>query len=263
MAIESTAPDRQTVVCLGASLTAGSVSADYVEMLEARAALAGFRFVNHGVNGDLAWNGLQRLDKVIADRPDAVAILIGTNDVNATLSERNRLRYLEFNHLPTGHPTLEWYEETLRAIVRRLQIETRARLALLSLAPIGEDPEHEGFQRVAIYNEAIRRVAEATRIDYLPLHERMLDYLRVHEADRASLPPRLEYRDGLHNIGNATALHAKGMSWNDVSRRNGLLLSTDGLHLNETAAAMIADLIEGWLLRRNGGNAGDRPRRDT
>ena len=59
-----------------------------------------FRFLNHGVNGDLAWNGLQRLDRVIAERPDFVTILIGTNDVNATLSERNLLRYHAFNHLP-------------------------------------------------------------------------------------------------------------------------------------------------------------------
>jgi len=252
MAIEPVVPDRQAVACLGASLTAGSVSADYVEMLAARPALAGFRFINHGVNGDLAWNGLQRLGKVIADQPDAVTILIGTNDVNATLSERNRLRYYEFNHLPIEQPTLEWYEENLRAIVRRLQIETRARLALLSLAVIGEDLAHEANQRLAIYNEAIRRVADTTKIDYLPLHERMVAYLREHEIERATLPPRLEYRDGLHNIGNAIALHATGLTWNEVSRRNGLQLTTDCLHLNETGAGMIADLIEPWLLRSGG-----------
>jgi lysophospholipase L1-like esterase len=39
------------------------------------------------------------------------------------------------------------------------------------------------------------------------------------------------------------------MTWNEVSRRNGLLLTTDCLHLNETGAGMIADLIEGWLVR--------------
>src|SRR5579859_6597178 len=100
----------QTVVCFGASLTAGTVSFDYVHLLQERPSLKAFRFVNHGVNGDLAWNGLQRLDKVIAGQPDFVTILIGTNDVNATLSERNRLRYREFNQLPVD-PTLAWYEE--------------------------------------------------------------------------------------------------------------------------------------------------------
>jgi len=236
----------KTVVCFGASLTAGRVSFDYLELLRERPTLAGFRFVNHGVDGDLAWNGLQRLDKLIADAPDTITILIGTNDVNATLSERNLHRYRAFNHLPVD-PTLPWYEENLRAIVVRLKQETCARLALLSLAVIGEDLEHEANHKVNLYNEAIRRVASEEKLDYLPLHERMIAYLHEHEADRASLPPRLGYRDGLINVGNAIALHATGLSWDEVSRRNGLLLTTDCLHLNSIGAGMIADLIEGWL----------------
>jgi len=239
----------KTVVCFGASLTAGTVTFNYLDLLGARPALAGFQFINHGVNGDLAWNGLQRLDRVIAERPDFVSILIGTNDVNATMSERNLARYMAFNHLPT-EPTLTWFECNLGEIVKRLKHETQARLALLSLAVIGEDLEHEANRKIELYNEAVRRVAEQENIAYLPLHERMVAYLRDHEGERAALPPRLEYRDGLHNTGNALALHATGLSWDEVSRRNGLLVTTDGLHLNSVGAGMIADLIEAWLVRQ-------------
>jgi lysophospholipase L1-like esterase len=246
----------KTVVCFGASLTEGTVSADYVAMLRARPELAGFRFVNHGVNGDLAWNGLQRLDKVVAEQPDFVSILIGTNDVNATLSERNRVHYLTFYHLPVPEPTLAWYEENLRQIVTRLRRETSARLALLSLSVIGEDLAHVANRRVEAYNEAIRRVAQENGVVYLPLYERIVAYLREHEPDCASLPPRLAYRDGLINLGNALALHATGVSWDEVSRRNGLLISTDGLHLNETGAGLVAGLIAGWLLDAPGTRAG-------
>jgi lysophospholipase L1-like esterase len=248
----------KTVVCFGASLTAGRVSYDYLDLLRAQPGLAGFRFINRGVDGDLAWNGLQRLDEVVADQPDFVSMLMGTNDVNATMSERNLLRYRSFNHLPVD-PTIEWYEENLRAIVTRLKRETRARLALLSLAVIGEDLEHEANRKVNRYNEVIRRVARDEQVRYLPFHERMIAYLHDHEADRASLPPRLEYRDGLINVGNAVALHALGLSWDEVSRRNGLLLTTDCLHLNSISAGMIADLIEGWLAE----GAGEPPRRGT
>ena len=239
---------KKTVVCFGASLTAGTVSFNYVDLLGTRPALSDFRFINHGVNADLAWNGLQRLDAVVADKPDFVTLLIGTNDVNATLSERNLHRYNSFKRLP-AEPSLSWYEENLRAIVLRLKLETQARLALLSLAPIGEDLEHEANRKVNLYNEVVRRVATEQGAAYLPLHERMVRYLHDHEDDRAQLPPRLEYRDGLHNTGNAVALHATGLSWDEVSRRNGLLLLTDTLHLNGIAGGMIADLIEGWLLR--------------
>ncbi len=236
----------KTVVCFGASLTAGRVSFDYLELLRARPALADYRFVNRGVDGDLVWNGLQRLDEVINDQPDAVTILMGTNDVNATMSERNRLRYLSFNHLPQD-PTLPWYEENLRAVIARLKQETHARIVLLSLAIIGEDLEHEANRKIDLYNEVVRRVARDEKLDYLPLHERMVTYLHEHEAERAQLPPRLEYRDGLTNVGNAVALHASGLSWDEVSHRNGLQLTTDCLHLNSVSAGMIADLIEGWL----------------
>ena len=93
----------------------------------------------------------------------------------------------------------------------------------------------------------IRRLAEEKGISYLPLHERMVAYLKEHEAERVNLPPRLEYRDGLHNVGNALALHASGLSWDQVSRRNGLLLLTDCLHLNRKGAWIVADLIGEWL----------------
>jgi lysophospholipase L1-like esterase len=238
----------KTVVCFGSSLTAGRVSFNYVELLRSRPGLAEYRFVNRGVDGDLAWNGLQRLGDVISERPDAVSILIGTNDVNATLTERNLLRYRAFNHLPVD-PTIEWYEENLRAIVTRLKAETGAQVALLTLAVIGEDLGHAANRKIVQYNEIVRLVAREEKAACLPLHERMIAYLREHEADRVGLPPPLAYRDGLINIGNAIALHANGLSWDEISRRNGLLLTTDCLHLNSIGAGMIADLIENWLLK--------------
>jgi len=122
-------------------------------------------------------------------------------------------------------------------------------VVLLSLAVIGEDLHHEANRKVTLYNEVIRRVAAEENLDYLPLNERMVAYLLEHEADRAALPARLEYRDGLTNVGNAVALHANGLSWDDVSRRNGLLVTTDCLHLNSVGGGMVAELIEDWLLR--------------
>jgi lysophospholipase L1-like esterase len=238
----------KTVCCFGASLTSGTVSFNYLDLLSARPALKDFEFINHGVNGDLAWNGLQRLDKVIQDDPDFVTIMIGTNDVNATLSERNWIRYKSFNHLPT-RPTLEWYEQNLEEIVVRLKKRTEAKLALLSLSPIGEDPAHEAYRKVEQYNKVVRRIAHDQDVDYLPLHEEMVAYLLTHEGDRADLPPMLQYRDGLHNTANALGLHSTGLTWDEVSERNGLLLLTDTLHLNSKGATIVADLIEGWLLK--------------
>jgi lysophospholipase L1-like esterase len=60
------------------------MSADYLALLRARLGSDGYEFVNAGINGNLAWNVLQRLDEVVACRPDAVTLLVGTTDVLAT-----------------------------------------------------------------------------------------------------------------------------------------------------------------------------------
>ena len=76
----------------------------------------------------------------------------------------------------------------------------------------------------------------------------MIAYLLTHGEDRAKLGPMLEYRDGLHNTANALGLHSTGLSWDEVSHRNGLLITTDCLHLNSVGAGRVADLISDWLL---------------
>ncbi|WP_370452772.1 hypothetical protein [Kribbella sp. VKM Ac-2568] len=44
---------------------------------------------NYGVNGDLAYNALQRVHQIIDNRPDVVTVHVGANDANASLSNKN------------------------------------------------------------------------------------------------------------------------------------------------------------------------------
>jgi hypothetical protein len=43
--------------------------------------------------------------------------------------------------------------------------------------------------------------------------------------------------------------HILRRSWDDISGRNGLAVLTDHIHLNDRAAAVVADLIEESLSR--------------
>lgn len=73
---------------------------DWVALLKARLGPMGLEFVNAGRNGNLAWNVLQRLDDVIHCRPDAVTLLIGTNDIAATYSRAAARNYRIQQHIP-------------------------------------------------------------------------------------------------------------------------------------------------------------------
>jgi ketosteroid isomerase-like protein len=124
------------VACLGDSITHAQVSVDYLEPLARRhrtGALVLFRF---GVNGNFAYNLLQRLDPVIASSPDVITVLIGTNDARASLTGYPAERAMKRKQLPT-RPSPAWYQECLLAVVERLRAETDAQVGLLSLPVLG------------------------------------------------------------------------------------------------------------------------------
>jgi lysophospholipase L1-like esterase len=238
--------DKQTrtVVCFGDSLTRGVYSFNYVDVLQERLAARGFRFINRGVDGELAYNLLQRVDEVVKMQPSFVTILVGTNDVNATMSARNMRRYIKDHHLPV-EPNLEWYEENLRKIVARLQHETHARLALISPPVLSEDLRNTANARVVEYSAAVRRAAESFGAAYLPLNETQREFL-----GRAKMEHPHEYHDGLREPIWAALRHfVLRQTFDRIAKANHYLLLTDGIHLNSTGGAMVADLIEEFLLK--------------
>jgi lysophospholipase L1-like esterase len=233
---------KKIVVCIGDSITHGRVSCDYVEELSRRLSPAGYVFINAGINGEFAYNVLRRIDQVIACNPDYVTILIGTNDANATLSDDNAESGVREMALPQK-PDKGWYRQNLRGICSKLKANTRARIALLSLPPIGEDHASTPFLRAVQFSAVIREIAAAHKITYLPLNEQMAEYLERHGA-----APALDYTNHQYVMYKDIFKHyVLGRSYNEIARANGFLLVTDFLHLNCTAAGMTADIIQDFL----------------
>jgi acyl-CoA thioesterase I len=230
----------RVVVCAGDSITQGRGSGDYVGMLESSLAPSAFRVLNAGVGGDLAWNVLQRLDRIIVEQPDAVVILVGTNDVNATFSPMLGAYLRRTKRLPR-EPTIEWYAECVDQILSRLQAETSARIAVLDIPMIGEDLASVMNGRVDAYNQALRRVADNHGVPCLPLHDRLAALL---PADHRPPP----YLGKPSIVAGAVLGHfVLRRSWNDVSARNGLAVLTDHVHLSDRGAAVVAELVEQFL----------------
>jgi lysophospholipase L1-like esterase len=129
----------ETVACLGSSTTASRGTYKWIDELEKRPQNCHFRFVNLGVGGDLSFNTVRHLDRVIALRPHRVIVLIGTNDIMASVFPNFR-RFVRAWKRISEEPSPARFEENLTIIVRRLQREADARVALSSLAPLGEEP---------------------------------------------------------------------------------------------------------------------------
>lgn len=231
---------ERVVVCLGDSITRGAASADYVALLRAGRSAQGTEFVNAGVDGNLAWNVSQRLDPVIACAPDAVTLLIGTNDVNATATTRMAEQYRRRQALPAD-ASLPWYRQNVATILDRLRAETDARLAVLQIPPLGEDLDSPLNLRVAEHNAALAELAAERSLACLPLNDRLTDLIPAQAR-----PPRY---DGSEAAAVRAVLRHMALKhdWDRISRSAGLQVLTDHIHLNDRAAGVVAALIEEFL----------------
>ena len=229
--------------CLGDSITRGQISVDYTSLLS-RSRPGGLRVASYGVNGDFAYNLLQRLDPVLAAPADVITVLIGTNDARASLAGYPVEKVMKRKNLPT-RPSASWFQDCLAAVVERLRAGSDAGLALLSLPALGQDLGGAAIQASEAYSAMIAGVAEAHGAAYLPLHERQTAELRRAGAD----PIAFEDVTTAAFIGTALQRLLLRRSLDSMSRRRGLVLTTDQVHQNIRGAALIAEVIHEGVLR--------------
>ena len=187
-----------------------------------------------------------RLEDIIRCDPDYITILIGTNDANASLSDKTTRRLIRKMNLPRK-PDREWFRSNLAALCVKLKAGTHARIALLSLPPIGEDADSVAFRRAAEYSGIIKDVALSQKVDYLPLNEAMTAEIRAHGKK-----PSLSYKgDTELPLYAALAKHyLLRESYDEISEGNGFLYLIDLLHLNTRGSTMVAGFVTDFITRK-------------
>lgn len=137
------------IVCFGDSLTAGlgiestaSYPADLQHLLDA----AGYRYrvINEGVSGDTTKDGLERIDSVLAHKPQIVVLEFGGND--------------GLRGLPVSMA-----QQNIAAIIERLQhAGVKVALAGISL------PSQYGADYITHFNGMYPALAKQYRLPLLP-----------------------------------------------------------------------------------------------
>ena len=232
---------RKVAVCIGDSITRGQVSCNYVEMLQAELGRDYF-FVNAGINGELSFNVLRRLDEVVRCSPDYITLLIGTNDAHAMIDRRSLRRARRYLMAPET-PSVDNFEGNLRKIVSHLQDRTGAKIALLSIPPIGENLGDHAMGVTSLFCRAAEKTAGACGVVYLPLFEEMMAVL---EGSRLH-PKRREGYSDLLLLGNIIHARLLRRSYDAIAARRRFLLHTDLLHLSCAGAEIVARLIRSFL----------------
>lgn len=239
----NTAPGR-LVVCVGDSNTHGNSGFSYVNWLKSNLESRGLEFCNAGYNSDLAWNVLQRIEPVIELNPEYIIIMVGTNDVIASLSRESAESYVQNKNLPQ-QPNSVFFIDSYRQIIDRIREVCDARIAMVSIPVIGENPGSVANQKASAYNTLLKDLAYKYGLDYLSVFDEQITYLRKQGVD-----PRKGTAEESFPITRSMMMrYILGVSWDKISSVQGLYLTTDKLHMNSTGGKMIASRIAHFLTR--------------
>jgi lysophospholipase L1-like esterase len=232
------------IMCIGDSLTHGNLGENYVKLLENQLSQNVYHCINAGRNADLTYTLLHRLDEIIACQPDFIVLLIGTNDLQATMSEKQRKQYIEIKRLEKGiYPSFETFKENYLYIIQRLQTETKAAIALVSLPVMSEDLTHAVNLKADIYSDFIQKTATEKQLAYLPVREEMKKYL----LQQANIPTYSYENAYLLLHLSVIRYYIFRQNWNQICAAHGNVLTQDMLHFNTKGSSIISDLVLNFI----------------
>jgi lysophospholipase L1-like esterase len=133
----------------------------------------------------------------------------------------------------------------MHQLVQTLREQTQASLALCSIPVMGEQLDDDVNRAARLFNQAIERIANELDVAYLPVYETMAEVLRSSPRTRAV--PFEQRGLGRRMLRAVFDNRVRHRSWDDISAREGLVLTTDLIHLNNRGAAIVTDQVERWL----------------
>jgi lysophospholipase L1-like esterase len=245
----ATSNEKPRVLLLGDSIFAGSIGHSWVPDL--RAQHSGKDVINGGINAELAWNIRNRIDAVLAVKPDVVVLMVGTNDAMGSF----RGGYLKGGDLYVAmgapqKPTVAWHQENLKAVLQKLRDHGIQQRAVLTIPPLGEVRASKANKHVNAINANVKQVAletDTTVIDFNQAIWEEIDRLGGASSDTQEFTGidvwAQTFGSVLHNVF--------GWNWNDVGQYNNRLrMLTDNCHLSERGADVLRSVVSQYLSLR-------------
>ena len=234
--------DQRLIACIGDSLTHGNIGQSWVDYL--RKEFPEDIFLNEGINGNTAWQVLQRLDPILKLNPDIVILLIGSNDVMGSFDKKSGIRYMRNNNLPEV-PTLDKYKEHFSELIERLNEVPR--IGLCTIPPVGENKDSMINNHVENFNDSIKSAANLNNIELLPVSDQIWQ-----DISKRTYPLRSDYNPNAIPIirriyGGIFHHYLFKKSWNDIAKAKGQWILFDQIHLNERGAEIVFKLVKNFI----------------
>jgi lysophospholipase L1-like esterase len=234
---------KKKILFLGASITQGKISKSYVRMLKQKLGTKQYKYINQGIAGYESYNVLKNLEKAIKLEPDFVVLLVGTNDVLSSLDPMLSKLSRKLKKIP-HEPTLKHFGENTTQIIRLLKENTNSEIAISSLPVVGENLFSLENRTISEYNTELKNIAENELVRFLSVNENQKHLLISKIQGKGkdyNKDARLSYKSLFQHFILFRSLDS-------ISRKNGFLLLTDGIHMNSIGAGIIAEEIEDFII---------------
>ena len=234
--------DKKIIACIGDSLTHGNIGQSWVDYL--REEFPNYVFLNEGINGNTAWQVLQRLDPILQCEPDLIILMIGTNDALGSFDKDSGLRYKKNNNLPEA-PSLDKYKEQLSELIDKIAIQSK--VAICTLPPIGENMDSEVNNHVNEFNDYIELVATQKNISLLTVSDALWSdinsrtYSLKFEYNPKAIPLLRRIFGGIFHH------YLFKKSWDDIAKAKGQWILFDQIHLNERGAEIVYKIAKKFI----------------
>ncbi len=225
------------ILFIGDSLVKGSIGVNWVKKLSKRN--PEWKINNAGVNGETLVRVKQRLDNILKEDPgyDIIFFDAGANDILIPSFARKGFLFkkayqylLQKNYNPLNDPGD--FEKVLRQSIADIKNKTTATIILATLSCLNEDLEHPLNKKRCVVNNSIRTVAKETGCVLVDAAACIDGYLRLYKTKDYLL-------EGFFNTSYFDKIRCRIFGATDrLSKKRGLHLTIDGLHLNSRGALL-------------------------
>ena len=228
-----------SILCFGDSLTIGTPGISYLRYLHNRN-----QYKNLGVGGDTLTGMTERIQSSLAD-PDTQEFIIGigTNDILLPHMEKRSEQWNTAVELMVklGKVILRDIGEFETAYASLLDqvIAAGKTVTIFGMPVIGEDLDSDLNKLADVYNLLICRLCQERDIpfvDFKYLQKRKIEQHGGHNPYLLSDHPGTAIGDTLWT----TLLPFTER----VSKKRGLIMTVDGVHLNRSSAKLLARMLE-------------------
>ena len=236
--------NQRIIACIGDSLTHGNIGQSWVDYL--RQEFPNDVFLNEGINGNTAWQVIQRLDPILQCKPDLIILMIGTNDALGSFDINSGLRYKKNNELPEV-TTFKKYKKHFNELIEKIGLQSK--VAICTLPPIGENVNSEVNKHVNLFNDFIKLIANQKKLSLLPVSDALWS-----DIQSRTYPSKLEYNPKVIPLfrrifGGIFHHYIFKKSWNDISSAKGQWILFDKIHLNERGAEIVYKLVKDFIAK--------------